>query len=315
MPTTGRDGQDSVFPVERKLNREKRTSDCLILACEILWDCFPDGNRLGGATFNVAYHLNQLGVNPVIIACVGCDALGDEALRVIEHDWQCDTRWIRRLADVPTGRVNVTLNGKGNASYDVIAPAAWDFVEIPAAAMADRKCPLVYPSVGLRSEFNRDQVRRALAAYPGLKCFDVNLRPPHNSIEIVTEFARMADLVVMNETELEMLTAANGSRAADLETRLYDLARILQVEHLCAHSAERPAAMWHQDKIIYGESYPTEVKDTVGAGDAFLASMITSLIRPDFEPHSALARASALGSWVASKAGAQPVYDGSQPHF
>jgi len=282
-------------------------------ACEILWDCFPDANRLGGATFNVAYHLNQLGVKPGIIASVGQDALGDEALRVIEEEWQCDSRWIRRLDNVPTGQVNVTLNDQGDAAYDVITPAAWDYVAIPETAIAGLTCPMVYPSVGLRSVFNREQLRGILDTYAGLKCFDANLRPPHNSVALVVEFAARADFVKANEDELAALLAVRADPATDLEARIFALAGALKVGRLCVTRADQPAAMLVDGKVFYGQSYPTVVKDTVGAGDAFFASMIASLIRSDFEPCAALSRASALGSWVASKAGAQPAYDGAQP--
>lgn len=282
-----------------------------MIACEILWDCFPDGNRLGGATFNVAYHLNQLGVAPRLIASVGSDALGDQALRVIEEDWKCDTHWIRRLDTVPTGRVNVTIDTSGDATYDVIAPVSWDFVEIPPESVAGCGVPLMFPSVGLRSEFNRDQIRRTLESYKGLKCFDANLRPPHNSVEIVLEFAALADFMKMNEEELAILAAGTGSSAREPERQLTDLAHALDLDMMCVTRAEQPAFMLHGGEISFGESYPTVVKDTVGAGDAFMASIIASLSREGFDAPEALSRASRLGSWVASQAGAQPLYDHS----
>ena len=288
--------------------------ECLV-ACEILWDCFPDGRFLGGATLNVAYHLHRLGLRTGILSSVGRDALGDEALRVLVEDWHCDPRWIRRLDDVPTGRVNVTLDERGDASYELLAPVAWDFIEIPAAVIAVATCPLMVPSVGLRSPYNRDQIRRAFAGYKGMKCFDANLRPPHNSIGIVLEIAAMADFVKMNEEELTALAAAAGSRSSEVEGRMRDLADALEVNLLCVTRAEQPALLLGQGRISVGRSYPVEVRDTVGAGDAFMASMIASLIRESFDPVEALSRASALGSWVASKSGAQPPYDGTEPTF
>lgn len=291
----------------------KTPPDVLIAGCEILWDCFPDGNRLGGATFNVAYHLNQLGLSPGIIASVGRDALGDEALRIIEREWRCATQWIARRDDVPTGRVNVTLNAHGEPTYDVLAPAAWDYVDIPPAALADRTCPLLYPSVALRSEFSRAQIRRALAGYRGLKCFDANLRPPHNSPATVLEFAKLSDFVKVSESELKILGEAAGSKETELEARLRDFSRLIGVNRICVTRAEHSALLLNDGGIVYGRVFPTVVNDTVGAGDAFLASMMVSLNRPTFDPVLALSQASALGSWVASKAGAQPEYDGTEP--
>src|SRR5438045_9188758 len=52
---------------------------------EILWDCLPSGKHAGGAPFNVAAHLAQIGVSSALISCVGRDPLGDEILEVAGH--------------------------------------------------------------------------------------------------------------------------------------------------------------------------------------------------------------------------------------
>ncbi len=52
---------------------------------EILWDCLPSGKHAGGAPFNVAAHLAQIGVSSALISSVGRDELGDEILEVAGH--------------------------------------------------------------------------------------------------------------------------------------------------------------------------------------------------------------------------------------
>lgn len=101
------------------------TKNCL-LVCEILWDCFPYGEFLGGATLNVAYHLNQLGTNPIIASSVGKDELGERAIKQINEQWGCSTSTVRILDDVSTGKVIVKLDEKGDATYVLLTPAAWD---------------------------------------------------------------------------------------------------------------------------------------------------------------------------------------------
>ena len=49
---------------------------------EILWDCLPSGRHAGGAPFNVAAHIAQLGVSVSLLSAVGQDSLGDEILDV-----------------------------------------------------------------------------------------------------------------------------------------------------------------------------------------------------------------------------------------
>jgi len=284
-----------------------------LLTCEVLWDCFPDRELLGGATLNVAYHLHQLETRSILLSSVGRDRLGELALRQIRDEWGCDTRFIRTLDDAPTGTVTVTLDDRGEPSYEVGTPAAWDQIDIPAEAAAMRPEAFVFGSVALRSGHNRRSFADFLESYDGLRCFDANLRPPHNSVEMVLEWAKRADFLKMNREELDVLSRAAGCGDGDLESKLNALAGMSGVNTICVTRAEEPAVMLWQGAVFHGETFPVEVVDAVGGGDAFFASMIDSLLHPPFDPAGALRRATALGSWVVSRRGAQPPYDGSQP--
>ncbi len=47
---------------------------------EALWDCLPEGRKLGGAPANFAYHTGQFGYDSLAISAVGNDVLGKETL-------------------------------------------------------------------------------------------------------------------------------------------------------------------------------------------------------------------------------------------
>ena len=52
---------------------------------EVLFDEMPDGARiLGGAPFNVAWHLEAFGLRPLMITRIGVDQQGDEVLAAME---------------------------------------------------------------------------------------------------------------------------------------------------------------------------------------------------------------------------------------
>lgn len=242
-------------------NRKPR---CL-LACEVLWDCFPDAERLGGATLNVAYHLHRLDTESVLLSSVGRDWLGDAALKRIREQWGCDTRLIRTLDQVPTGAVIVTLDAHGDATYEVGTPAAWDCIDIPMAAADLKPEAFVYGSVALRSDHNRQSFSRFLDAYDGLSCFDANLRPPYTRVDRVLEYAARAGFVKMNEDELGDLAGAAGCGGGDLETAMTGLAGKVGVEALCVTRGAEPAVMLWQGAISYGITFRVEIKDTVGA--------------------------------------------------
>lgn len=282
--------------------------NCLI-ACEILWDCFPSGNYLGGATTNVAYHLNHLPVMPIIVSSVGDDVLGNEALELISKKWGCDIKWIRILDDVPTGKVVVHLDEGGDANYTIESPAAWDYISLEQikSSGVENIDAFVYGSVSLRSAYNRRQVNNFLEGFNGLKCFDANLRPPHNSEEMVLEYAKKADFVKLNDHELNVLSHL-FSLEDDLRKQILMMAEILNIEMLCITRADKSALMFCKGDMYEGKIFPVSVQDTVGGGDAFFASMISYLLSDSFTPKEALDNATRLGSWVVTQKGAQPDY-------
>ena len=60
---------------------------------ELLWDCFEDSRRPGGAPANVAFHAGQLGLHGVACSRVGDDGLGEELIRYL-HDHGLSTEYV-----------------------------------------------------------------------------------------------------------------------------------------------------------------------------------------------------------------------------
>ena len=91
---------------------------------EVLYDCFPDGTMvLGGAPFNVAWHLQAFGCTPVFVSSVGTDAAGEKIIKAMDN-WGMGTQWIERDPLHPTGRVNVTFVSN-EPTYDIVRDSAW----------------------------------------------------------------------------------------------------------------------------------------------------------------------------------------------
>jgi fructokinase len=290
---------------------------------EILWDCLPTGRHLGGAPFNVAYHLRQLGHEPVVVSAVGTDELGRETLALVQSRG-ITTRFITPHNDLPTGTVIVQLDAAGNASYTFTDPAAWDRIPvqnaIPANAEAGKElAAIVFGSLALRHEFNRTQLRQLLALEGPLKVFDVNLRPPMRDRELILALARHADVLKVNEHELLELTNANTASAQSPTTTILlngmaELSRRTGVASICVTRGGDGALWQHQGKIFSAPSPPTQVRDTIGAGDAFTAALVAGIVSgaARTSPEFLLQRACALGSFVASRDGAQPGYDAAK---
>lgn len=279
---------------------------------EILWDFLPAGLFAGGAPFNVAYHLKQLGADPMLVSAVGRDLLGDELLRRLRH-WNMDTLLVARHADAPTGYVRATLGSGGDARYEITPDVAWD--RIPAgpdvAQTAQGARALVFGSLAQRSPANRAVLRQILDVLPpdAWRVFDVNLRAPHDDLDLVRSLAPRATLLKLNADEAARLCGEDAAAKGREEAHARALARETGCPIVCITAAERGAGLLRDDVWYWEPGRPVDVADTVGAGDSFLASLLMNLRERGLDAAGSLARACRTGEWVASQRGATPAYE------
>lgn len=292
-------------------------SSSILCFGEILWDCLPHGLFLGGAPFNVAYHLKQLGHNPLMLSALGNDWLGAQTLKRIRAQGLSD-QLIHVDDELPTGTVDAVLDASGNATYEFADPAAWDRLPDTDAvhAAAAQSIAFVFGSLALRHEANRAVLQKLLTQKHGLRVFDVNLRPPYDNVELVLELARQTDVLKLNANELLSLTDHAAVEDADANEALIR-AKIIALEHLtgchniCVTRGVH-GALWLRERHIFAAvTPPITVRDTIGAGDAFTAALVSGLLSSTqlADPQTLLHNACALGAYVASQDGAQPVYD------
>ncbi len=276
---------------------------------EVLWDCLPRGLFLGGAPLNVAYHLRKLGEEPCMVSAVGEDFLGEETLARMQT-MGVDGRWVSSLPDRATGAVRVRLSEKGDASYDFLDPSAWDFLSVDPelAASADA---FVYGSLAMRKEANRQQLESALCRCHGLKICDINLRPGFNDLDYALRLLALADLAKLNEEELAILSGETVA-TDDPKPAMQRLMEKTGTSRICLTMGPKGAAYFDGEQLFSVPVKPVDVRDTIGAGDAFMARFIHGLLRKE-EVEQALKMASNLGAFIASKDGAQPDYD-AQPY-
>jgi fructokinase len=272
---------------------------------EILWDCLPSGRHAGGAPFNVTAHLAQIGVSASLISCVGRDSLGDEILQVA-RDKKVNTEFVTRARiGLGTGTVLVTVDANGNATYELVQPAAWDEIRVSAEALeaVSKSRALIYGSLAGRSPYNLDQLAQLLDVKGPLRFFDVNLRPPFADPPLVMELAKRAHVLKLNDGEVGQL--AHWLRTGDLIPAT--IAEATNASHICVTMAEDGAAMWDNGNLVTAPAPKVVVKDTVGAGDAFMAGLMVGLTRGT-ETRKVLENACRLGAFVASHNGATPLF-------
>ena len=103
------------------------TDNSIGILGEVLFDQFPDGQQvLGGAPFNVAWHLQAFGQNPCFISRVGNDDMG-KRIRQTMADWGMAVGDLQTDPDYPTGTVKVSID-EDEPSYEILANQAYDFI-------------------------------------------------------------------------------------------------------------------------------------------------------------------------------------------
>lgn len=294
--------------------RSDWTSAPVLCFGEILWDLLPHGAFPGGAPFNVASHLQRLGIPAVPVSAVGRDAWGERMLAVMAERGVTDAG-VARLDDAPTGTVTAELTPRGDARYTIVENVAWDRIpvsdEVAAPAAAARA--LVFGSLALRSSANRQALGQLLEAVPtyAWRVFDVNLRAPFDDLAVVREYARHAHLLKLNAEEAARLAGEPGRDAGAEEAHARHLAAETGVGFVCVTSGARGAGLLRNGRWIWEPGRTVAVVDTVGAGDAFLAQLLAGLLAGGRSEARLVAEACRRGEWVASRAGACP--DGSGP--
>ena len=265
---------------------------------EVLFDHFPDGSKvLGGAPFNVAWHLQAFGLSPRFISRVGDDEDGEQ-IRSAMQAWGMSLSGLQTDRKLPTGRVSVSLED-GEPAYDIVHPAAYDAISVPGEPTADG---LVYHgSLALRDPVCRETLGEICSDGPGQVFMDVNLRPPWWREDGVLRWVRSADWVKLNLHELELLGKNRADPAASAREFLqrYELQGLVLTHGSAGAELFAPGGEYLS---VQPES-ETRVKDTVGAGDAFSSVMILGL-RLGWPASVSLRRAQQFASAIVARRGA-----------
>lgn len=275
---------------------------------EVLWDVYPDTAHFGGAPANFACHAASLGAESWMVSSVGQDDLGDAAIAKL-RERQVECARVSRDVQHGTGRVLVTLNATGQPSYEFAADTAWDHLPwsedlLLLAARTDAVC---FGTLGQRSPVSRETIRRFVAATPpsSLRVFDVNLRQRFYDAETIRASLELASAVKLNDEELPIVGELCGLRSATPREMLIELVQKYNLRLAALTRGPRGSLLLANGSESDCPSVPARIVDTVGAGDAFTATMVCGFLRG--LPLEALHRhAGAVAAFVCTQKGATP---------
>jgi len=279
----------------------------IICIGEVLWDSLPSGLFPGGASYNVANILHQLGVQSFLVSRIGDDKSGSDLFNLIKGHG-VDTTGIQLDPENTTGQVEVRLDLKNEPVYDIKIPAAWDFIEYnnDLEERASKARAIVFGSLAQRNTKSRKTIRKLLDSHV-LKIFDINLRHPFIDTSHVDYSLKKADILKLNMDELVQLNKwfnipGNENESLRKIMQIYDLVAVFLTK------GEGGAKLLYQDQLFFHSGYKIELVDPVGAGDAFLAAAVKTFLA-DESGEAILHYANAVAANVAAKKGATPILD------
>ena len=242
---------------------------------EVLFDCFEDGSRiLGGAPFNVAWHLTAFGQTPLMISGLGEDEYGADILARMRV-WEMQTTGMQIIPGFPTGQVQVRFQ-QGEPHYEIVKPVAWDqvdFHQLPDAS----KTPLLYHgTLALRSDVSRQALEFLKQQSQSPIFLDVNLRDPWWNAEQVKPLMVDAYWIKLNDQELIELFPDSTTE----QDALQHLFNFPAVQFVLLTKGKDGAELLHRDGRQWqiNPSQQLEVVDTVGAGDAFTSIFLLGIL-------------------------------------
>ena len=277
----------------------------LVCFGEVLWDVFPTHKKIGGAPLNVALRLQSLDNNVSIISRIGNDKKGHKIEAYINKQG-LNTENLQLDKSLKTGKVQVMLNEKGSASYEIKYPRAWDKIELTekSKSITAKADAFVFGSLIARDETSKHTLYELLklAKY---KIFDVNLRKPYYTIGVLSYLMKQADFIKFNDDEIFEIAKKLKPNTNSLEQNIRFIAEYTNTKSICVTKGRHGAILFYNDTFYYNSGYQIKVVDTVGAGDSFLATLINKLLKED-HPQEAIDYACAVGALVAGSKGANP---------
>lgn len=274
---------------------------------ELLWDLFPSGKQLGGAPANFTFHAQQLGAAGYIISVVGNDDNGDEIIDLLVQKGM-NTDFIGKLDKIPTGTVTVQLDTNGIPAYSIRENVAWDYMlfDPPVYQILGNAAAFCFGTLAQRSAHSLSTIQSFLKILPAscLVVFDVNLRQHYFTRELIESSLEYAAILKLNEEEFQVISDMLEIKGSE-EDRITCLFANYHLQLIALTKGPSGSLLYAEKEVSRMSTPKVEVADTVGAGDAFTAAMIISILNglPLEAVHQ---NAVDVSAFVASRNGGMP---------
>ena len=224
----------------------------------------------GGKGANQAVAAAQLGAPTMLIGRLGKDAFGDE-LKAFLAAQGVDLSFVQQTSEAHTGTAVITIANADNTI--VVIPGANALV-----SAADVAAPVLAKGDVAVSQFE--------IPLPSISAFFSRARAagattilnPAPAIEAERDLLDLADILILNETELGLL-AKTELRDTDAAAVFIETARSLQTKGktICVTLGKRGVLALVDGKPLIIPGHTVKAVDTTGAGDCFVGAVAAQL--------------------------------------
>lgn len=296
--------------------------DYIVGLGEILFDCLPDGKKLGGAPANFAYHVSQFGLNGIAVSAIGKDTNGEEIKEILGG--VPSLKYHLEEVEEPTGTVQVTLSGNGIPQYDICLGVAYDNIPWTPVIeeIAKNARAVCFGSLAQRTIVTRETVYKFLDTMPELgtlKVFDINLRQSWYSKEVIEESLKRCNVLKINDDEIVIVaelfglkpvrqaTSEQPLQIVEFEDQCVELIKEFGLQMIILTCGAYGSYVITPRGITFKRTPKVEVADTVGAGDSFTGAFCAAILA-GLPVAEAQDRAVKVSAFVCTQNGAMPEY-------
>jgi len=253
-----------------------------------LKDVYSFERTPGGAPANVAAAVSKYGQSSSMISKLGKDAFGDFLVeKLIEAGVETDK--IFRTDEANTALAFVSLKENGERDFSFYRNPSADLLlkeeEVNPTWFQEGDF-LHFCSVDLVESPMKQAHKKAIHAVSeagGMVSFDPNVRLPlwnnkEDCRKAILEFLPLADIVKVSDEELEFITGINNEEEA-LQSLFMG-----KVKAVVFTKGAAGAELIMLSEKYHSKGYSVDVKDTTGAGDAFIGGLLYKLL--EFETNT-----------------------------
>jgi len=248
--------------------------------------------NLGGKSLNVALTALALSNDVALISRIGNDIFGLEILNKAMKDGLI-TQYITIDEQAHTGIGHVRVDENGQYDTIVINGANWNLIEEDIDAFISDGYRPKFAIFNFETDINL--LKKVIPKFKQINSqIVINFSPIVNNMR---DLLNLTDIVVLNLAEAQQILESSESNPEELLKKLKSFGPKIVVITLGGDGA---VAMNSDGLVIKVPAQVAKVKNTVGAGDGFLACLIYSIAQ-ELSLEQALINATYVGKIICSK--------------